>query len=176
MGNISVENIIAETKIAESLNIEEVAKNLPDTRYDSSNYPGIVMGVSSNNIAYIILESGKFICAGGKNMREIRRCIGEVVRTLKQKGFNVKRGDRPKITSFTVSTDINGEIDLDKLNEEMDNIRYDPDELPAAVYSEDDKFVALIFRSGKIICTGPGDRKMIENFIKEIVKKIKEVG
>ena len=175
MGNVSVENIIAETKIAEGLNIEEVAKHLPDVRYDPSNYPGIIMGVASNNTAYVILESGRFLCAGGKSLREIRRCIDEVVRMLRQKGFNVKKGEKPKITIFTVSTDINSEIDLDKLNEEMDNIRYNPDEFPAAIYSEDDKFVALIFRSGKIVCTGPGNRKMMENFIKDIVKKIKEV-
>ena len=162
MGNISVENIIAETKIAEELDIEEVVKNLPDARYDPSNCPGVAMGVASNNIAYIILESGKFLCAGGKNMREIRKCIGEVVRMLKQKGLEVKKGDKLKITSFTVSTDINNEIDLDKLNKKMDNVSYNPDKFPAVIYSEDDKFVALIFSSGKIVCTGPGDRKMMK--------------
>jgi len=174
MGNAKVENIIAETKIADGIDLEEIAKILPGARRDPTNYPGLVVGVSANNVAYIIFESGRVICTGAKNIDEIRRCLNEIVKILKRKGIGVKGEIKPKIRSVTVSTEIGHAIDLEKAVHRMDGAEYRPEEIPAVVCTGENGLTALIFDSGKVVCIGSGEKE-VGNFIKDIVKKIREV-
>ena len=60
-----------------------------------------------------------------------------------------------EIQNVVASTSVGQELDLETLSLDLNGVSYDPDNFPGLVYRlEDPKAAALVFRSGKIVCTG----------------------
>jgi transcription initiation factor TFIID TATA-box-binding protein len=60
-----------------------------------------------------------------------------------------------QVENVVASSDIGQELDLETLSEDLGATDYDPDNFPGLVYRmHDPKAAALIFRSGKVVCTG----------------------
>ncbi|MEF8801795.1 MAG: TATA-box-binding protein [Halolamina sp.] len=59
------------------------------------------------------------------------------------------------IENVVASTGIGQELDLQSVAMDLEGADYDPEQFPGLVYrTEEPKSAALIFRSGKIVCTG----------------------
>jgi len=59
------------------------------------------------------------------------------------------------IENVVASTGIGQELDLQSVAMDLEGADYDPEQFPGLVYrTQDPKSAALIFRSGKIVCTG----------------------
>ena len=59
------------------------------------------------------------------------------------------------IENVVASTGIDQELDLQTVAMDLEGADYDPEQFPGLVYrTTDPKSAALIFRSGKIVCTG----------------------
>ncbi|SHH08490.1 TATA-box-binding protein [Halobaculum gomorrense] len=59
------------------------------------------------------------------------------------------------IENVVASTGIDQELDLQTVAMDLEGADYDPEQFPGLVYrTADPKSAALIFRSGKIVCTG----------------------
>ncbi|AEN06593.1 TATA-box-binding protein [Halolamina sp.] len=59
------------------------------------------------------------------------------------------------IENVVASTGIGLELDLQSVAMDLEGADYDPEQFPGLVYrTEEPKSAALIFRSGKIVCTG----------------------
>ena len=59
------------------------------------------------------------------------------------------------IENVVASTGIGQELDLQSVAMDLEGADYDPEQFPGLVYrTENPKSAALIFRSGKIVCTG----------------------
>ncbi|WP_435123745.1 TATA-box-binding protein [Halobaculum sp. D14] len=60
-----------------------------------------------------------------------------------------------EIQNVVASTGIEQELDLQTVAMDLEGADYDPEQFPGLVYrTQDPKSAALIFRSGKIVCTG----------------------
>lgn len=60
-----------------------------------------------------------------------------------------------EIQNVVASTEIGIELDLQRLSLDWEGTDYDPDNFPGLVYrTSDPKSACLVFRSGKIVCTG----------------------
>jgi transcription initiation factor TFIID TATA-box-binding protein len=63
--------------------------------------------------------------------------------------------DSLSIENVVASTGIGQELDLESVSLDLMGADYDPEQFPGLVYrTQDPKAAALIFRSGKIVCTG----------------------
>ena len=63
--------------------------------------------------------------------------------------------DSINIENVVASTGIGQELDLQSVAMDLEGADYDPEQFPGLVYrTQDPKSAALIFRSGKIVCTG----------------------
>jgi transcription initiation factor TFIID TATA-box-binding protein len=63
--------------------------------------------------------------------------------------------DTVEVQNVVASTSIDQELDLQALAQDLEAVSYDPENFPGLVYRmQDPKAAALIFRSGKIVCTG----------------------
>jgi len=63
--------------------------------------------------------------------------------------------DSIEIQNVVASTGIGQELDLEALAEDLPGADFNPDNFPGLVYrTQEPKAAALIFRSGKIVCTG----------------------
>jgi transcription initiation factor TFIID TATA-box-binding protein len=82
-----------------------------------------------------------------------------------------------KIENVVASASLNVPIKLEKLVSNLDNVEYEPEQFPGLVLRlKDPKAAALIFSSGKVVCTGaksPKDSKLV---IAKIVAKMNRIG
>ncbi len=82
-----------------------------------------------------------------------------------------------KIENVVAFTTLNINISLNKLLSSVENTEYKPKQFPGLVYRHTNpKSAALIFSSGKIVCTGTKSIEMAKQAMKKVVKKLKESG
>ena len=82
-----------------------------------------------------------------------------------------------KIENVVASTAIGQEIDLKSVTLALEGADYDPEQFPGLVYrTKDPKTAALIFRSGKIVCTGAKSIEDVDRGLKKVFKKMESVG
>ena len=81
------------------------------------------------------------------------------------------------IQNVVASTAIGQEIDLKSVTLALDGADYDPEQFPGLVYrTREPKTAALIFRSGKIVCTGARSIEDVDHGLNKVFKKMGEVG
>ena len=86
-------------------------------------------------------------------------------------------GFRIKIENVVASASLGVPVKLDKIVSNIEGVEYEPEQFPGLVMRmKDPKAAALIFSSGKVVCTGaksPTDAKLV---ISKIVKKMNRNG
>jgi len=86
-------------------------------------------------------------------------------------------GFRIKIENVVASASLNVPIKLEKLVSSLDNVEYEPEQFPGLVLRlKDPKAAALIFSSGKVVCTGAKSPKDSKIVIAKIVAKMNKIG
>ena len=81
------------------------------------------------------------------------------------------------IENVVASTGVGQELDLESLAMDMRGADYDPDNFPGLVYrTQDPKAAALIFRSGKVVCTGANSVDAVHKAIAIVFDKLRELG
>ncbi len=82
-----------------------------------------------------------------------------------------------KVENVVAFTSLDIKIDLNTLLGAVENTEYKPEQFPGLVYRPTDpKAAALIFSSGKIVCTGTKSIDMAHIAMKKVVKKIESSG
>ena len=82
-----------------------------------------------------------------------------------------------KVENVVASTSLNVPIKLENLVSKLDNVEYEPEQFPGLVLRlKDPKVAALIFSSGKIVCTGAKSPKDSKIAIGKIVAKMNKIG
>src|SRR3990167_4474265 len=81
-----------------------------------------------------------------------------------------------KIQNIVISSDLEHDIPLIKLAETLPNTEYNPEQFPGLVMRiKEPKTSALIFSSGKIVCTGARSMPKVKEAIKKIVENIEKI-
>ena len=81
-----------------------------------------------------------------------------------------------KIQNIVVSSDLGHTIPLIKLAETLPNTEYNPDQFPGLTMRiKEPKTSALIFSSGRIVCTGAKSMNKVKEAIKKIVQNIEKI-
>ncbi len=82
-----------------------------------------------------------------------------------------------KIVNIVASTSLEHDIPLIKLAETLPNTEYNPEQFPGLVLRiKEPKTSALIFSSGKVVCTGARSMTKLSESIKQIIKSIAKIG
>jgi len=84
--------------------------------------------------------------------------------------------DSIEIQNVVASTGIGQELDLEALADDLPGADFNPDNFPGLVYrTQDPKAAALIFRSGKIVCTGAKSIDDVHDALGIIFDKLREL-
>lgn len=82
------------------------------------------------------------------------------------------------IENVVASTDFKRRMPLDKIALSIPNTEYEPEQFPGLVYrlegDDTPDSAALIFGSGKVVCTGAKSAEEAKNAVAEIIKQLKE--
>ena len=82
-----------------------------------------------------------------------------------------------KVVSIVVSTSLKHDIPLEKMSATLSNTEYNPEQFPGLVIRiKEPKTSALIFSSGKVVCTGARTIAKVEESIKKIIKSLEKIG
>ena len=80
------------------------------------------------------------------------------------------------IQNIVATTSLEQDIPLIKLAETLPNTEYNPEQFPGLVMRiKEPKTSALIFSSGKVVCTGAKSMRKVRESIKAIIKNISKI-
>ncbi len=81
-----------------------------------------------------------------------------------------------KIQNIVVSTSLEHDIPLIKLAEVLPNTEYNPEQFPGLVMRiKTPKTSALIFSSGKVVCTGAKSISKVKESIQKIIENLRKI-
>jgi len=81
-----------------------------------------------------------------------------------------------RVVNIVVSTSLEHDIPLEKMAATLSNTEYNPEQFPGLVIRiKDPKTSALIFSSGKVVCTGARSMDKEHESIKKIIKSLEKI-
>ncbi len=82
-----------------------------------------------------------------------------------------------RVVNIVVSTSLEQDIPLEKMAATLPNTEYNPEQFPGLVIRiREPKTSALIFSSGKVVCTGAKSMDKVEESIKKIIINLKKIN
>ncbi|WP_306061133.1 TATA-box-binding protein [Natronococcus wangiae] len=79
--------------------------------------------------------------------------------------------------NVVASTSLGQELDLDTLADDLDGVRFNPDQFPGLVYrTQQPQAASLIFRSGKLVCTGASSVSAVTAAIEQTFEELRGLG
>jgi transcription initiation factor TFIID TATA-box-binding protein len=82
-----------------------------------------------------------------------------------------------KVENVVAFTSLGKDIPLTKLITKIENAEYEPEQFPGLVYrTSEPRAAALIFSSGKIVCTGAKSIEMAKVAMKKVVDRVRQTG
>ena len=82
-----------------------------------------------------------------------------------------------KIENVVASASLGIELDLQALAMSLDGSEYEPEQFPGLIYRiKDPKAALLLFKSGKVVCTGAKSSAQVNAAIKKVLKQIEGTG
>ncbi len=95
---------------------------------------------------------------------------------IKSKKNNKEVKKEIEIVNIVVSTSLEHDIPLEKMAATLPNTEYNPEQFPGLVIRiKDPKTSALIFSSGKVVCTGARTIPDVHASLKKIVKALEKI-
>ena len=89
----------------------------------------------------------------------------------------VEPRDTIKIENVVASTSIEQEVNLKQATLALEGADYNPQRFPGLVYrTKDPKTAALIFRSGKIVCTGAKSIDDVYKGLENVFQSLRNIG
>ncbi len=81
-----------------------------------------------------------------------------------------------EIVNIVVSSSLEHDIPLEKMAATLSNTEYNPEQFPGLVIRiKEPKTSALIFSSGKIVCTGAKNLESVRESINKIIKSLEKI-
>jgi transcription initiation factor TFIID TATA-box-binding protein len=98
-----------------------------------------------------------------------------MAKTAKKEAQREKRDI--KIVNIVISTSLEHDIPLEKMAATLSNTEYNPEQFPGLVIRiKEPKTSALIFSSGKVVCTGARNLKEVDESLKKIIKSLEKIN
>jgi len=105
-----------------------------------------------------------------------KKAISSAVRVIPNKYADAGPRDI-KVVNIVVSTSLEHDIPLEKMAATLSNTEYNPEQFPGLVIRiKDPKTSALIFSSGKVVCTGARSMDKVHESIERIIESLKKIG
>ncbi len=178
--DITVENIVASTviKTENELDLGEMSSKLPEARYDSDDFPGLIYRIENPDLSILFFESKKLVCTGARNIEDIDKAINSFIEKLKEIGIKIDEKPEIKVENIVASTDLGSSLNLNALavGIGLEKVEYEPEEFPGLIYRLDNPPVALLlFSSGKTIITGASEETQIRKGAEKVIKELQDL-
>lgn len=84
--SLDVQNIVASARVAEHLNLINVAQalGLETIEYEPEQFPGLVYRMADVGVVLLLFGSGKVVCTGARSMEQLHTAIQTLTRELQK--------------------------------------------------------------------------------------------
>ena len=174
-----MQNIVASTRFADSLDLSAVASILEGSQYDPERFPGLIYRMKKPKTALLLFGSGKVICTGGKSLNDVRESVDIVADKLLKAGIPVERHPEITVQNIVATSDLGAKLNLNNIATSLgvEHIEYEPEQFPGLVYRlEDPKTVCLLFSTGKMVLTGAKNVEEIDRAVESIAEVLSRCG
>ncbi|MGB3459539.1 MAG: TATA-box-binding protein [Halobacteriota archaeon] len=177
--NIKIENVVANARITESLDLEYVESQLEAAMFTKKKFPGLVYRTKEPKSAFLIFRSGKVVCTGAKTKEGVRVVMDKLSTDLRGIGIEVEEHPEFKVQNIVASADLGKELNLGAIvmGLELEGMEYEPEVFPGLVYRiTDPKSAILIFSSGKLVITGGKTLDDCEKSVELLLTKLRSLN
>ncbi len=177
--SLKIENIVASTKVADSLDLVSLSSRLKDAEYDKKRFPGVVLRMKTPKIAALLFGSGKVVLTGAKSVDDLSKGLEILTKLLRDLDIDIPEQPVYKIQNIVTSADLGTPINLNKIavGFNLAKIEYEPEQFPGLVYRlEEPKVVVLLFGSGKMIITGGKKPEDANGAVRRIISDLSALG
>lgn len=176
--SLKIENVVASTKLSDSLDLVSLAAQIPGAEYNKKRFPGVVLRMQDPKIAALVFGSGKVVLTGAKSIPSLADGLAALVKMMKDLNVDITDNPTYSIQNIVTSADLGARINLNKIamSLTLDKIEYEPEQFPGLVYRLDDpKVVVLLFGSGKLIITGGKVHEDAERAVDKIYQDLQNL-
>ncbi|MEA2052370.1 MAG: TATA-box-binding protein [Euryarchaeota archaeon] len=177
--DIKIENVVANARITESLDLEYVESQLEEAMFTKKKFPGLVYRTKEPKSAFLIFRSGKVVCTGAKTKEGVRVVMDKLSTDLRGIGIEVEEHPEFKVQNIVASADLGKELNLGAIvmGLELEGMEYEPEVFPGLVYRiTDPKSAILIFSSGKLVITGGKTLDDCEKSVEILLTKLRSLN
>ncbi|MCD6263614.1 TATA-box-binding protein [Candidatus Bathyarchaeota archaeon] len=154
-GKVQIQNVVVSVVTHQPIDLNSITSRFPQVEYRPKVFPGLCFRLKKPKTATLIFSTGRMVCTGAKSVREAKSAVHTVLRMLKREGIIAERKIEITVQNIVASADLGCGVDLNRAVEVLDNIMYEPEQFPGAIYRmEEPKVVILIFSQGKLVVTG----------------------
>jgi len=86
---VTVQNIVSSINLGGRVSIEQAARRLPRSIYEPEQFPGVIHRMIDPKVVFLIFASGKLVCTGGKNEKDVYRSINFLHSLLEDKDLMI---------------------------------------------------------------------------------------
>ena len=171
-------NVVATVimEITEKIDLTKISRKCEDVEYNPERFPGLIMRINEPKATFLIFTTGKMVITGLRRADDASPGVKKVIKYIKKVGINVFN---PEITivNIVASGDLHTYIDLDMAAVVLENVMYEPEVFPGVIYRMlDPKTVFLIFSTGKVVCTGAKNKKIVRDAFLKLNHEVRELG
>ncbi len=174
---IKIENIVATVTLDQKLDLNAIARSVPNIEYDPEEFPGLILRLESPRLTALIFNSGKMVVTGAKSTQMLIKGFKHIMRVFVRHGIIIVGKPKIQIQNIVASANLGVEIDLEKAAYLLPNTMYEPEQFPGLIHRmREPKVVLLIFSSGKMVITGAKSEEDVQKAVYSIYEKLKELG
>ena len=170
-----VENIVASVTLYVVIPLVQLSKTLKDAEYNPDEFPGLIYYMSRNpKRSVLIFGTGKLVCAGAKNMEQIKEMVNNVKEILKKIDIHVTKEPLIEVQNVVASGSLGVDVNLESIAFELENAEYEPEQFPGLVYRMIQPRVAvLLFGTGRVVVAGAKEPAQVEEALWNLVERLK---
>ncbi len=159
-----IENIVASANLELDLDLYAIAYKVHDVEYEPEQFPGAIFKLKEPKSSLLLFKNGKIICTGCKSEKEVQLAIEKTQKMLLLYSKKAKK-TKPtfRVENIVASANLKVELDLYGIASRVKDVEYEPEQFPGAIYKiKEPKSSLLLFKNGKIICTGCKSEKEVQ--------------
>ncbi len=174
--DIKIHNVVASLNIQNNIPLVRIANKLEGVEYEPDQFPGLVLRLNQPKSAALMFSNGKVISTGTKSVKQANDAIESLLNIFKELSIPYNN-TRHNIDNVVASTHAGKELNLTKIALSLEETEYEPEQFPGLVYRQyETGVVFLLFRTGKIVCTGAKSEEQIYESFKLLYEKLKSIN
>lgn len=177
--SIEVQNVVGTGDLGRELDLMAVARDLPETKYDPNQMPGLLYAPSSTEATVLMFASGKLIVMGNPSKERLRENFEECIAAVSALGVPALDPSEVEIVNIVAGADFGTQLNLSAVavGLGLENSEYEPEQFPAVVYRPAAAdTTTMIFGSGTVEVTGATDLATVETAVERVTTRLADLG